>query len=216
MTPDFLEDLKRAIKEYDEELVINSVKGVLAGGTDPNKVFEAMTDAIREVGVRFNEGELWLPDLMAASDTMSKATPIVEEALKKTASERRSLGNVVIGTVRGDIHSTGKSMVALLLTAEGFAVHDLGVNVNVSEFVKAIKEHNAEILCVSALMTTTLTGMKDVIDALGKEGIRDKVKVLVGGAPVNQEYADRIGADGYDPTAPGGARLARKLIGRGT
>ena len=214
MTQGSLEDLKRAIIEYDEALAVVSAKNAIAESIDPNKIFGAMTDAIREVGDLFGEGELWLPDLMAASAAISKATPVVEEALKKTGGQRKSLGNVVIGTVRGDIHNTGKNMVALMLTAEGFAVHDVGEDVSVDKFVGAIKEYNANILCMSALLTTTLTGMKDVIDSLEEHGIRDKVKILVGGAPLNQQYADRVGADGYHPTAPGGAKLARKLIGK--
>ena len=188
MTRDSLEDLKRAITEYDEGLAVSSAKNALAEGIDPNKVFEAMTDSIREVGVRFDEGELWLPELVAASHVISKATPIVEEALKTTGGQRESLGNLVIGTVRGDIHNTGKNMVALMLTAEGFAVHDVGEDVSVDKFLEAIKKYNAEILCMSALLTTTLTGMKNVMEALEEQGIRDKVKVLVGGAPVNQQY----------------------------
>ncbi len=211
---EILEDLKKAIIEYDSGLAVSSAKNALGEGVDPNKIFKAMTDAIREVGERFSKGDLWLPDLIAASDTMSKAAPLVEEALKNAGGERKSLGNVVIGTVRGDIHSTGKNMVALLLVAEGFAVHDLGVDINPGEFVRAMKEYNADILCMSALMTTTITGMKDVIESLEKEGVRDAVKVIVGGAPINQQYAESIGADGYDPTAPGGAKLARRLIGK--
>ena len=212
MTRDSIEELQRAIKEYKPELAINSTKTAIEEGIPPNEIFKAMTIAIREVGDHFGSGELWLPDLMGASDALTKAAPIVEEALQKTGGQRESLGNVVIGTVRGDIHNTGKNMVALLLTAEGFAVHDLGVDVSTDRFVSAVKEHNADILAMSALMTTTLTGMKEVIDSLKKEGIRDKIKVMIGGAPVTQQYADTIGADGYDPTAPGGAKLARKLL----
>ena len=207
-----LEELKRAIKEYNSELAINSTHNAINEGIAPNEIFKAMTIAIREVGDLFSEGELWLPDLIGASDTMSKATPIVEEALKDTGGKRESLGNIVIGTVHGDIHNTGKNMLALLLTAEGFAVHDLGVDVSVGGIVRSVKERNPDMLCMSALLTTTITGMKEVIDSLKKAGIRDGVKIMVGGAPVNQRYADSIGADGYDPTAPGGAKLARKLL----
>jgi 5-methyltetrahydrofolate--homocysteine methyltransferase len=214
MAGDCLDELQRAIKEYDAGLAITAACAAVEQNVPPNRIFKAMTVAIREVGDRFSAGELWLPDLMGASDTMAKATPIVEEALMKTGSQRESLGNIIIGTVKGDIHNTGKNMVTLLLSAEGFAVHDLGVDVGMERFVQAVHEYRAEMLCLSALMTTTVTGMKDVIDSLKETGIRDRIKIMVGGAPVTQQYADSIGADGYDPTAPGAAKLARILLGR--
>ena len=213
MPRDSLNELQQAIMTYNAEQAITATRAAVEDGILPNDIFRAMTAAIREVGDRFSAGELWLPDLMGASDTMTKATPIVEEALMKTGKSRDSLGNIIIGTVKGDIHNTGKNMVTLLLTAEGFAVHDLGVDVGTERFLQAVQEQGAEMLCMSALLTTTVTGMKDVIDALRETGIRDRIKIMVGGAQVTQQYADSIGADGYDPTAPGAAKLARILLG---
>jgi 5-methyltetrahydrofolate--homocysteine methyltransferase len=134
--------------------------------------------------------------------------------MKKRGAHRESLGIVVAGTVFGDIHSIGKTMVTTLLTAAGYEVEDLGVNVKAEAFVEAIKKHGANLLAMSALMTTTMTEQEKVIDVLKKEGIREKVKVMVGGAAVTDEFAEEIGADGYDPTAPGAVALANKLLGK--
>ena len=128
-------------------------------------------------------------------------------------SERESLGTIVIGTVYGDIHTIGKTMVATMLTAEGFTVHDAGINVTAEQFIEGIKKHGADILAMSALLTTTAQEQRKVIEVLKKEGLREKVKIMVGGGAITQEFASGIGADGYDPTAPGAAKLARELIG---
>jgi len=123
------------------------------------------------------------------------------------------LGTVIAGTVFGDIHSIGKTMVCTLLTAEGFEVHDLGVNIKAEEFLEATKKYNADILAMSALMTMTASEQKKVIEYLKKEGLRDKIKIMVGGGAITEEFAKDVGADGYDPTAPGAVKLARRLIG---
>jgi methylmalonyl-CoA mutase cobalamin-binding domain/chain len=173
-----------------------------------------MTVAIRQIGDGFGKGELWLPDLVGAAAAMTAATPIIEEEINRVGATRESLGIVVIGTVYGDIHTIGKTMVATLLTANGFAVNDLGINVTAESFVQGVNEHKADILAMSALMTTTAPEQRKVIGALKKEGIRDTVKIMVGGGAITQEFADSIGADGYDPTAPGAVELARRLVGK--
>jgi methanogenic corrinoid protein MtbC1 len=145
---------------------------------------------------------------------MTSATPIIEEEIKRRGTKRESLGTVVIGTVYGDIHSIGKTMVAVLLTADGFVVNDLGINVTAENFVEGVKRYSPDILAMSALMTMTAPEQKKVIATLKKEGLRDKVKIMVGGGAITQEFADSIGADGYDPTAPGALKLARRLIGK--
>ena len=182
-------------------------------GIDPLEALDVMTVAIREIGDAFGRGELWLPDLVGASDAMQSAVPILEEEIKRRGENREALGIVVVGTVFGDIHSIGKTMVSTLLTAAGFEVHDLGVNVHAKKFVDAIKDYNANILAMSALMTTTCVEQENVIKTLINEGIRDRVKIMVGGAAVTEEFAETIGADGYDSTAPGAVELAKKLIG---
>ncbi|RLE10563.1 hypothetical protein DRJ00_01070 [Candidatus Aerophobetes bacterium] len=214
MDTEIIEGLKKAIKEYDTEKAANLAKRAVEEKLDPLKVLNAMTVAIREVGDAFGRGDLWLPDLVGAADALQAAMPIIEEEIKRTGAKRESLGTVVAGTVFGDIHSIGKTMVCTLLTAEGFKVHDLGVNIKAEQFVEAIDKYNADILAMSALMTMTAPEQKKVIERLKKEGLRDKVKIMVGGGAITEDFAREIGADGYDPTAPGAVKLARKLIGK--
>jgi len=181
---------------------------------DPVKATDALITAIREVGNAFGRGELWLPDLMGAAEAMQSAMPILEEEITKKGLKRESLGTVVIGTVYGDIHNIGKAMVSTLLTADGFTVHDLGINITAENFVEGIKKYNADILAMSSLMTTTAPEQRKVIETLKKESLRDRVKIMVGGGAITQQFADSIGADGYEPTAPGAVKLARRLIGK--
>jgi len=181
---------------------------------DPNLVLDAMTAAVRKVGDGFGKGELWLPDLIGAAEAMQSAIPIVVEEIKTAKITRQSLGTVVIGTVQGDIHSIGKTMVSAFLVAEGFDVQDLGVDVKDEKFLEAVGDHEADILCMSALMTTTAPELRNVIELLKRHARRDKVKVVVGGAGVTEEFAREIEADGYESTAARGAQLAKKLVGK--
>lgn len=214
MSVEILEGIKKSIIEYDAEGAASCARKAVKEKMDPIKVLDAITEAIREVGDGFGRGELWLPDLVGAADAMSSAMPILEQEIKRRGVKRASLGTIVIGTVYGDIHSIGKNMVCALLTAEGFTVHDLGINVTAEQFMDGIKKFKPDILAMSALMTTTAPEQKKVIDALRKEGIRDKVKIMVGGGGITQEFSDNIGADGYDPTAIGAVKLARSLVGK--
>jgi len=213
MSSEILNRLQKAILDYDEAEAASCARKIVEEQIDPVEALNAMTTAIRQVGDGFGKGELFLPDLIGAADAMSAATPILEEEIGRSGATRESLGTVVIGTVYGDIHTIGKTMVATLLMAEGFHVEDLGINVTAEGFIEGIKKHNADILAMSALLTTTAPEQRKVIDSLKKEGLMDKVKVIVGGGAITQEFADSIGADGYDPTAPGSVKLARKLIG---
>lgn len=213
MSKDIFQNLKKAIIEYDTERAASLAKEAIEKKIDPMKALDAMTEGIRQVGDGFGRGELWLPDLAGAADAMSSAMPIIEEEIKRTGAKRVSLGTIIAGTVFGDIHSIGKTMVCTLLTAEGFEVHDLGVNIKAEEFLEATKKYNADILAMSALMTMTAPEQKKVIEYLKKEGLRVKVKIMVGGGAITEEFAKDVGADGYDPTAPGAVKLARRLIG---
>ena len=214
MALEVIESLKRAVIEYDAEGAAGWARKAVVEGVAPVKAMEALTEAIRQVGDRFGKGELWLPDLVGAADAMQAAMPIIEEELKKTGAKRKSLGIVVVGTVFGDIHDIGKAMVCTLLTAGGFEVHDLGVNVKAEEFLEAIDKFRADILAMSALLTMTASEQRKVIEAVKARDARDRVKVMVGGGALTQEFADEIGADGYDPTAPGAVTLARRLLGK--
>lgn len=210
-----LAQLREAILRYDAEAAERITrKTLMEEGVDPLAVMAEVTDAIRQVGDKYASGELWLPDLIGAASTMKSAVPIIEEQIKKAGKKRDTAGSVVIGTVYGDVHSIGKGMVATLLLVEGFSVHDIGVDIRSEKFIEALKVHKPDILAMSALMTTTASEMKKVIEALKREGLREKVKILVGGAPITQDFADEIGADGFSPTAPGGAKLARRLVNK--
>lgn len=212
MSNEIVDNLKQSVLQYDVEAAQMWAARAVDQGVDPLLALEGLTEAIHEVGEQFGRGELWLPDLVGASDAMLAATPVLEREINRRGVERHSLGTVVIGTVKGDIHNIGKSMVATLLTAEGFDVHDLGVDVPSATFVKAVREHHPQVLALSALMTTTAPQLRGVIEMLGAEGLRANVKVMVGGGGITRAFADSIGADGYDPTAPGAVRLARTLI----
>jgi len=207
-----IENLRKAICEYDNGLALKTAKEVVEQNIDPLVAINAMTGAIREIGNAFGRGDLWLPDLVGASDAMQAALPVLDEEIQRRGAQRMNKGVVVVGAVFGDIHSIGKTMVAALLTASGFKVEDLGVNVQSKRFIEAIRSCHADIVAMSALMTTTVAEQKKVMEELKKTGLREKVKVMVGGAAVTEEFARTIGADGYDPTAPGAVELAMKLI----
>jgi corrinoid protein of di/trimethylamine methyltransferase len=214
MASEVLENLKKAIVEYDREGAAHFAKKAVQEQIDPIEALDVMTVAIRQVGDGFGKGELWLPELVGAAAAMTAAAPIIEEEIKRVGSRRESLGTVVIGTVWGDIHTIGKTMVGTLLTADGFIVKDLGTNVSAEGFITGIKQYNADILAMSALMTTTAPEQRKAMETLREQGFRDKVKIMVGGGAITQEFADSIGADGYEPTAPGAVKLARRLVGK--
>jgi len=208
------DELKKSLVIYDKSLAINSIRKLISEKINPTIIFEIMTNVMKSVGEAYEEDLLYLPDLIGASETMSAAMPVLEEELKRTGGRIASIGVVVIGTVLGDIHTIGKQMVQTMLLAEGFTVYDAGVDTSAEKFMDAVKTYNADILAMSSLLTTTAYEQKKVLSILEKEGLRKKIKVMVGGGAVSEEFAQSIGADGYDPTAPGAAKLARKLIGR--
>ena len=213
MEAEVLENLKKAIVEYDHEGAASWARKAVEQKVDPIKALNVLTEAIRQVGDGFERGKLWLPELVGAADAMQGATPILEEEIKRTGAKKETMGTVVVGTVFGDIHSIGINMVSTLLTAAGFDVHMLGINVKAERFVEAVREHKPDILVMSALLTLTASEQRKVIAALKEEGMRDKVKVMVGGGAINADFAKNIGADGYDPTAPGAVKLAKRLVG---
>jgi methylmalonyl-CoA mutase cobalamin-binding domain/chain len=206
--------LAEAVLAYDPEAAIRWARQVVAEGIDPIEALNVLTDAIRQVGDGFETGELFLPELVGAAGAMQAAMPVLQEQIDRSGAVRQSLGVIVIGTVFGDIHTIGKTMVATLCAAEGFEVHDIGVNVTAEEFVDCIIGTGADIVAISALMTMTVPEIRKVIRALEQKGLRDRVKVMVGGGGVTEAFAELVGADGYDPTAPGAAKLARKLVGK--
>jgi methanogenic corrinoid protein MtbC1 len=211
---EILENLRRAVLEYDSKGAVSWARKAVEEKIAPLKALDALTEAIREVGDGFGKGELFLPEIVGAADAMKSATPIIEEELKKMGAKRDSVGTVVMGTVFGDIHDIGKSMVCMLLATDGFEVIDLGVNVEAERFIESVRKYKPDILGMSALLTSFVSEQKKIINILKEEGLRDKVKIMVGGGAISEAIAENIGADGYDPIAPGAVKLARRLVGK--
>ena len=175
-------------------------------------VNDFMVPAMDEVGRRFECNEYFVPELLLSARAMKAALELIRPKL--IASGAQPVGRVAIGTVKGDLHDIGKNLVAAMLEGGGFEVIDLGVNVTPEKFIEAVKEKNANVIAMSALLTTTMPSMKTTIEALKSAGLRDQVKILIGGAPITQKYADEIGADGYSDNAPGAVSLAKRALGK--
>ncbi|OGO14668.1 MAG: methyltransferase, partial [Chloroflexi bacterium RBG_13_68_17] len=186
----------------------------LQSGIEPlAAINQGFVPGMTTVGEQFGCGQAFVPDLMMAAEAMKKGMAVLEPALRASGVERQVLGRVVLGTVKGDIHEIGKSLVALMLSTGGFEVHDLGVDVPFEKFAAKAREVNADLVGVSALLTTTMPGQAKVIQALEAAGLRPKVKVMVGGAPVSRGWAEQIGADGYSEDALGALAVAKSLMG---
>jgi trimethylamine corrinoid protein len=189
-------------------------QAVAAGVAPLDAINFGYSAGMHDVGEQFSRGQMFLPDMMASSEAMRAAMGVLEPELKKLGAERPMAGVVVLGTTKGDIHEIGKTLVGTLLTAHGFRVHDLGVDVPGERFAAKAREVGADIVGVSALLTTTMRNQKTVIEALEKAGLRSQVKVMVGGAPVTRRWAEEIGADGYAKDAMSAVALARELMGQ--
>jgi corrinoid protein of di/trimethylamine methyltransferase len=171
---------------------------------------------ITSAGEQFGRGELFLPDLLACAEAMKAAMNILEPEMRKRGSRREVLGKVVLGTARGDIHDIGKNLVATILSASGFEIFDLGTSVTPEQFVSKAREVNADIVGVSALLTTTMAGQKAVVEAFDRDGLRPRVQVIVGGASVTSKWVEEIGADGFSRNASDALELAKALMARGS
>ena len=206
-------ELYNAILTGNAKKAEEVTKAALAAKVDPTELVQKyMIPAMDEVGKRFECNDYFVPELLIAARAMKTSLELITPMLKAVGAE--PVGRVVIGTVQGDLHDIGKNLVASMLEGGGFQVVDLGVDVSPDRFVEAAKEKQGSIVALSALLTTTMTMMKAVIQALEKAGIRDKTKVMIGGAPITQQYADEIGADGYSDNANGAVAMARKLAPR--
>ncbi len=206
-----LKQLYDSVVSGDAKATQAITQQALADGVDPLKlVNEYMVPAMDEVGRRFEANEYFVPELLISARAMKAALELIRPLL--TARGDQPLGRVAIGTVKGDLHDIGKNLVGSLLEGGGFEVIDLGVNVTPEKFIATVNEKNANIVAMSALLTTTMPAMKTTIDALKQAGVREKVKVLIGGAPITQKYADEIGADGYSENAVGAVALAKKAV----
>jgi methylmalonyl-CoA mutase cobalamin-binding domain/chain len=207
-----LKQLHDAVLNGDAKTAKTVTEAALAEKVEPMKlVQEYMMPAMAEVGRRFECDEYFVPELLLAARAMKASLELVRPLL--AAKGTQPVGRVAIGTVKGDLHDIGKNLVAAMLEGGGYEIIDLGVNVTPEQFIAAVKEKGANIIAMSALLTTTVSSMKTTVDALKQAGVREQVKILVGGAPVTQKYADDIGADGFSESAAGAVAAARKAVG---
>lgn len=206
--------MAQSIIDGDSDVSVELANQAVAENIDP---IQAITDGyvvgVNVVGEAFANGDAFLPELVMAGEAMKAAVNALEPEMKKRGTERKMLGKIVLATVEGDIHEIGKSLVGTMLSASGFQVFDMGVDVATAKIIAKVKEVDADIVAMSALLTTTMVKQKEVIDMLDKEGLRRKVKVMVGGAPVTRDWVQRIEADGYSEDAIGAVNVAKNLMG---
>ena len=199
-----------AVLEGEDSIALAEAQSLLNNEISPMDIINnGLIAAMEEIGALFKEGEVFIPEVMMAAQTV---TGVIEMLKPYMPADTSSRGIVVIGTVKGDLHDIGKNLVALLLSSNGYTVYDLGNDVSEEDFVKAASEYNANIVALSALLTTTMISMDATIAAFVEANLRDKVKIIIGGAPVSAEYAEEIGADGYSEDAQGAVELAGKLL----
>jgi len=211
---DLFDAMTQSIIEGEAETAADLARQAVEAGVDPlEAIDQGFVPGIDHVGHEFSLENMFLPELVLAGEAMKAAIAVLEPEMQRTGAERQIHGTVVLAAAHGDIHDIGKSLVGTMLSASGFRVFDLGVDVPVETVVEKVREVNADIVGVSALLTTTMTGQRDVIEALRTAGLRDTVKVMVGGAPVTPEWAAQIGADGFGEDAARAVSLARELVG---
>ena len=206
-----LKEIRKAIVTGKPGDAKDLAQKALQGGGEADKILnETLIPAINEVGEKFGRNEIFFPEMLVSAMAMKEALSVLRPVLVDKGI--KAIGRVVLGTVQGDLHDIGKNLVGMLLEGAGFEVIDLGIDTPKEQFIKAIREKDPQLLGLSALLTTTMPRMKEVIDILEREGLREQVKVIIGGAPVTQQYADEIGADGYAPDAASAASKARGIL----
>lgn len=206
-----LKEIREAIITGRPDDAKDLAQKALQGGGEVDKILnETLIPAINEVGEKFGRNEIFFPEMLVSAMAMKEALSVLRPVLVDKGI--KPIGRVVLGTVQGDLHDIGKNLVGMLLEGAGFEVTDLGIDIPKELFIKATREKNPQLLALSALLTTTMPRMKEVIDILEREGLREQVKVIIGGAPVTQQYADEIGADGYAPDAASAASKARGIL----
>jgi corrinoid protein of di/trimethylamine methyltransferase len=214
MSEEMYKQMAQAVIDGDDEEAEALALQALVQGVDALEAINlGYTAGMDEVGELFSTGEYFLPDLILGGEAMKAALAVLEPALKAAGQERAVLGRVVLGTVKSDIHEIGKSLVGTMLSANGFEVYDLGIDIESAEFVAKAREYNADIVALSALLTTTMLHQREVIEHLSEAGLRDQVKVMVGGSPVTRGWADQIGAEGFAEDAASAVVEAKRLMG---
>lgn len=212
MSKELFDAMRQSVIDGDPDLAAELAQKAIDQGIDPVLVLnDGFVPGVSYVGEQFGLGEMFLPELVVAGEAMKAAVATLEPEFSRRGTERQILGKVVIGTIEGDIHEIGKTLVATMLSASGFQVYDLGVDVPITAFVEKAREVNADIIGISALLTTTMVRQKDVIEALQDSNLA--TKVMVGGAPVTQSWAKEIGAQGYSEDAVGAVAVAKNLMG---
>jgi len=213
---DKLQDLVDAIVEMREDDALRLAESSLEGGVEPLEVVNACRRAMEEVGRRFENEEYFLPELMMAGEMLTQISDVVKSSVKEEAKvQGKRLGKVVLGTVKGDIHDIGKNIVSFVLDANGFEVIDLGVDVPPEKFVEAVKEHEAPVVGMSCLLTLAFDPMKETVEAIAKAGLRNKVKIMIGGAATSDQIREYTGADAWGKGATDAVNLAREWVGGG-
>ncbi len=214
MSEELFQKMAQSIVDGDADAAVALAKETITAGIPPlDAITKGFVTGVNIVGDAFGRGEAYLPELVMAGEAMKAAVATLDPELKERGTERRTLGKVVIATVDGDIHEIGKSLVATMLGASGFEVYDLGVDVEIEKIIGTALNVNADIIAMSALLTTTMVKQKEVIEELDKEGLRGKFKVMVGGAPVTRDWVKTIGADGFSEDAIGAVNIAKQLVG---
>lgn len=203
--------MKDALVAIDQEKLVSLVQNALDENVPaPQILNEGLIAGMDVIGGMMESGEMFIPEVLMAAQAMGECVTILKPLLGEENADQG--GAVIIGTVKGDLHDIGKNLVTMMLESAGLTVYDLGVDIPPEEFVNQIKEKNAQIVCLSALLTTTMPMVDETIKAIVNAGLRDQVKIMVGGAPVNQEFADKVGADGFAPDAGSAARFAKTLV----
>lgn len=206
-------DVAQSVISGDEDLVKEQVNSLVAAGESPLKIIdEGLIAGMNVVGVRFKAGEMYVPEVLMSARSMSAGVEIVKPLI--AVADMKIKVKVVLGTVKGDLHDIGKNLVRIMMESSGLEVIDVGIDISPEKFMEVIREHNPDVLAMSALLTTTMANMKSTIDMLVEEGLRDKVKVIVGGAPVSQEFANTIGADGFAADAASASDLCKALVAK--
>jgi trimethylamine corrinoid protein len=205
--------LKQSMIDQDQDEVLAAVDDALAGGVEAKAIIDqGLLPGLNVIGEQFECEEIFLPELMQAAMAFQAAMGVLEPKIREAGGAGPKKGKIVLGTVKGDLHSIGKNILKLLFETSGFEVWDLGIDVDLFKFIDKAKEVNADIIAISALLTTTLIGQRDVIEALTEQGTRDKFKVIIGGGATTQAWADQIGADGWAGTAYEAVTLATRLV----